>query len=71
MCVSYATNNFSSAVNGTLGTRDVAGLVSNPIKITFGSDPFLNANTILSGTISRLTYYPRALKPNQLQYLTQ
>ena len=71
MCVSYATNNFSSAVNGTLGTRDVAGLVSNPIKITFGSDPFLTANTILSGTISRLTYYPRALKPNQLQYLTQ
>ena len=71
MCVSYATNNFSSAVNGTLGTRDVAGLVSNPIRITFGSDPFLGANTILSGTISRLTYYPRALKPNQLQYLTQ
>ena len=70
MCVSYATNNFSSAVNGTLGTRDVAGLVSNPIRITFGSDPFLNANTILSGTISRLTYYPRALKPNQLQTLT-
>jgi len=25
----------------------------------------------LNGTISRLTYYPRALKPNQLQYLTQ
>ena len=71
MCVSYATNNFSSAVNGTLGTRDVAGLVSNPIRITFGSDPFLGANTILSGTISRLTYYPRALKPNQLQFLTQ
>ena len=71
MCVSYATNNFSSAVNGTLGTRDVAGLVSNPIRITFGSDPFLNANTILSGTISRLTYYPKALSPSQLQYLTQ
>jgi hypothetical protein len=71
ICGSYTTNNFSSAVNGTLGTRDVAGLVSNPIRITFGSDPFLNANTILSGTISRLTYYPRALKPNQLQYLTQ
>ena len=27
--------------------------------------------TYLNGTISRLTYYPRALKPNQLQYLTQ
>ena len=25
----------------------------------------------LTGHISRLTYYPRALKPNQLQYLTQ
>ena len=30
----------------------------------------ISATDYLNGTISRLTYYPRALKPNQLQFLT-
>jgi len=32
---------------------------------------FSDSLFFLNGTISRLTYYPRALKPNQLQLLTQ
>ena len=31
---------------------------------------FISVTDYLNGTISRLTYYPRALKPNQLQFLT-
>jgi hypothetical protein len=71
ICGSYATNNFSSAINGTLGTRDIVGLIANVDRMVIGWDTTTSTNTNLNGTISRLTYYPKALSPAELQYLTQ
>jgi hypothetical protein len=69
--ISFKTNDFNSFVSGVLitGSRATAGTLP-----TFTGPLYLgglNGSTYLNGTISRLTYYPRALKPNQLQYLTQ
>ncbi len=67
--LSYKKDNFAFTVNGLIPTRDVSGDIPtcNQLLI-FGASRFQLAP---SGHISRLTYYPRALKPNQLQYLTQ
>ena len=69
MCVSYATNNFSSATNGTLSTRDIEGLVPTVDRMILGWD-IGSTNANLCGTISRLTYYPLALTGEQLVNLT-
>jgi hypothetical protein len=69
MAVSYATNNFASATNGTLSGRDLQASIpsnSNNLKICDG----IGNNIILNGTISRLTYYPIALTQNQMVNLT-
>ena len=67
--LAYKKDNFAFTVNGLTPTRDVSGDIPtcNQLLI-FGASRFQLAP---SGYISRLTYYPRALKPNQLQYLTQ
>ena len=67
--LAYKKDNFAFTVNGLKPTRDVSGGIPtcNQLLI-FGASRFQLAP---SGYISRLTYYPRALKPNQLQYLTQ
>jgi hypothetical protein len=66
--LSYKKDNFAFTVNGLIPTRDVSGDIPtcNQLLI-FGASRFQLAP---SGYISRLTYYPRALKPNQLQTLT-
>ena len=57
-------------VNGTLsGASKVYLTTSNYANLRLGTQ--VNGAAYLNGTISRLTYYPRALKPNQLQFLTQ
>jgi hypothetical protein len=68
--ISFKTNDFNSFVSGVpiTGSRATAGTLP-----TFTGPLYLgglNGSTYLNGTISRLTYYPKALKPNQLQYLT-
>jgi len=67
--LSYKKDNFAFTVNGLKPVTDISGdiPVCNRLLI-FGASRFQSAP---SGTISRLTYYPKALKPNQLQYLTQ
>ncbi len=67
--LAYKKDNFAFTVNGITPLRDIGGdiPVCNRLLI-FGSARFQPAP---SGHISRLTYYPRALKPNQLQFLTQ
>ena len=66
--LAYKKDNFAFTVNGLTPTRDVSGDIPtcNQLLI-FGASRFQLAP---SGYISRLTYYPRALKPNQLQTLT-
>ena len=70
--ISFKTNDFNSFVSGVpiTGSRATAGTLP-----TFTGPLYLGGlnagSNSLNGTISRLTYYPRALKPNQLQYLTQ
>ena len=67
--ITYKKDNFAFTVNGITPLRDIGGdiPVCNRLLI-FGSARYQPAP---SGYISRLTYYSRALKPNQLQYLTQ
>jgi hypothetical protein len=68
---SYSTNNFSSVSDKDRIGQDIFGSIpTNITYATIGRADFGGVNPI-NGTISRLTYYPRALKPNQLQYLTQ
>ena len=69
--ISFKTNDFNSFVSGVpiTGSRATAGTLP-----TFTGPLYLgglNGSAYLNGTISRLTYYPKALSPSQLQYLTQ
>ena len=72
---SFTTNKFSKCVNGTLystfnGTPITSGIkIPTVDRLVLG--PYWSGVQPLNGTMSRFTYYPRALKPNQLQYLTQ
>jgi hypothetical protein len=67
---SYSTNNFSASFNTSSRVeRDISGSIPTVNRLRIGT---LRGGVYpLNGTISRLTYYPRALKPNQLQLLTQ
>jgi len=66
---SYSTNDFSSAFNG-IGTiqRDISGSI--PVVNTLRIGDLRGGNGKLNGTISHFTYYPRALPPSQLIFLT-
>jgi hypothetical protein len=56
-------------VNGTLNSTGKTYLTtSNYANLRLGAQ--VNGAAYLNGTISRFTYYPRALKPNHLQFLT-
>ena len=67
---SFKTNDCASAYNGILRFVDKSAiLLSNPDRLLIGQPQRFQGTSCM--TISRLTYYPRALKPNQLQYLTQ
>jgi hypothetical protein len=66
----FKTNDCASAYNGILRFVDKSAiLLSNPDRLLIGQPQRFQGTSCM--TISRLTYYPRALKPNQLQYLTQ
>jgi len=69
--IAYITNTANTYISYS-GTGDIAKVSKNvPIvsidRLLFGN----NLSNILSGHIRRITYYPRALKQNQLQLLTQ
>jgi hypothetical protein len=70
--VSYASQNVNFCVNSSLTSSRASAFVPSPLvnRLLIGSFDS-GTSGYLNGTISRLTYYPRALKPNQLQYLTQ
>lgn len=73
--VSYAPRNVNFCVNSSLISSVVvraAAFVPSPLVDRLLIGTFDSGITRqINGTISRLAYYPRALKPNQLQYLTQ
>ena len=67
---SFKTNDCASAYNGNLRFVDKSAiLLSNPDRLLIGQPQRFQGTSCM--TIARLTYYPRALKPNHLQYLTQ
>jgi hypothetical protein len=72
---SFATNKFFKCTDGTFYSTANAYPIASGIKIptvnTLVLGPYWGGVQPLNGTIARFTYYPRALKPNQLQYLTQ
>jgi hypothetical protein len=67
--LSYKKDNFAFTVNGLTPTRDVSGDIPtcNQLLI-FGASRFQPAP---SGTIRRLTYWPKRLPNSQLQALTR
>ena len=66
---SYSINNFSAAFyTSSQIQRDTSGSIPTVNRLRIGA--LRGGLYPLNGTISRLTYYPRALKPNQLQTLT-
>jgi hypothetical protein len=71
---SFTTNKFFKCINGTFYSTSLASPITSGIKIptvnTLVLGPYWAGVQPLNGTISRLTYYPRALKPNHLQTLT-
>ena len=70
--VSYATQNINFCVNSSLISSRTSAFVPSPLINTLRIGTFdSGVNFYLNGTISRLTYYPRRLKDNQFQYLTQ
>jgi hypothetical protein len=57
------------AANGKTVVKNTSKVIPTVNRLNLG-DNSSYAN-YLNGTISRLTYYPKALSPSQLQYLTQ
>jgi hypothetical protein len=72
---SFTTNKFFKCINGTFYSTSLASPITSGIKIptvnTLVLGPYWAGVQPLNGTISRLTYYPKALSPAELQYLTQ
>jgi hypothetical protein len=67
---SYSINNFSAAFDTSSQIqRDTSGSIPTVNRLRIGA---LRGGVYpLNGTISRLTYYPKALSPAEIQYLTQ
>jgi hypothetical protein len=66
----YQQNNFAAAFsNRTSVASDRNGVVPTVNRMIIGD--LRGGNGRLNGTISRITYWPRRFKDNQLQYLTQ
>jgi hypothetical protein len=73
VAVTYSSSNsFASATRdgGVVSIDNTTSIPNNMDRIQIGASPW-NLDSFLNGTISRLTYYPKALSPSQLQYLTQ
>jgi hypothetical protein len=70
--VSYASQNVNFCVNSSLISSRASAFIPSPLVNTLRIGTFDSGTSFyLNGTISRLTYYPKALSPSQLQYLTQ
>jgi hypothetical protein len=71
--VSYnqTTNTYSIFTNAKTSSTVTSNVDFGTDMNTLNIGNSISNNGPLVGTISRLTYYPRALKPNQLQLLTQ
>jgi hypothetical protein len=71
---SFTTNKFTKCFNGTFYLTTLVTPITSGIKIptvnTLVLGQYWGGVSPLNGTISRFSYYPRALKPSQLQYLT-
>jgi len=65
----YKLNDFAAARNGVLGTPDTSGSLPSPDRLMIGC-AFASGQQ-LSGTIERLTFWPRRLDNSILQSLTQ
>jgi hypothetical protein len=80
---SFATNKFFKCTDGTFYLSNMAGtgVVINSGNLTSGIKiptvntlvlgPYWGGVQPLNGTIKKLAYYPKALSPAELQYLTQ
>jgi len=72
---SFTTNKFVKCINGTFYSTSLASPITSGIKIptvnTLVLGPYWGGVQRLNGTISRLTYYPKALPNSQLQALTR
>jgi hypothetical protein len=65
---SYKLNDFRFSTNGLTAIVDTSGKVPSKInQLSIGSQKGIDR---ISGTISRLTYFPKALSPSNLQSLT-
>jgi hypothetical protein len=64
----YATDSFSSAVNGTLGTPDTSGTPPTATSLRIGARS--NDTLYVNGYIRRIAYYPTRLPNATLQGLT-
>jgi len=66
---SYKQDDFAACVNGSTVLTDTSGTPTNTInKLELG---VINSSNLLSGTISRLTYWPTRLSNDTLQTITQ
>ena len=65
---SYKTDDYAASVNGSVPVTDTAGNASTTIdRLRIGAGVY---GSVVTGTISRLTYYPTRLSDTQLQALT-
>jgi len=65
---SYKTDDYAASVNGSVPVTDTTGTASTTIdRLRIGAGVY---GSVVTGTISRLTYYPTRLSNDQLQALT-
>jgi len=69
-CVGYATNNASGSYEGGAVLKDTSCLIPIVNILFIGKRIASSSTDYLNGHISRLAYYPKALSPAELQYLT-
>jgi hypothetical protein len=69
--ITYATNSFNQAINGSLPTaEDTSGTVPVSSRLFIGAEGATGSTSQLGGTIKKLAYYPVRLTNAQLQGLT-
>ena len=70
--ISYKEKYYTLSTKGLFPTSSLSGALPSGIdKMIIGNVGDNNPLGCANGTISRLTYYPKALSPAELQYLTQ
>ena len=70
IAMSVSSNNVTSAGRGSITNSDKSAILPTMTRMDIGGYGGLSFYTA-NATHKRITYYPRALKPNQLQLLTQ